>query len=203
MKKAFRARLWLLLLLATRVVLGQSETTTLRAGIFPLAPLNFINENGVAEGLNPDLLREIVRDITEAKQLAGKKTGDPAWCFVHEDQSVRKVQEYPVSQVIATGGKISNQIVGIQRPDREEITWVLINAVPVFAKTNELDRIIVNAMDITQRKDMEDKLKTHLNELERFNKASVGRELRMIELKNEINTLSQELDRSELYTPRK
>ncbi len=33
-----------------------------RVGIFPFEPFNFIDEKEVAQGLNPDLLREIVRD---------------------------------------------------------------------------------------------------------------------------------------------
>ena len=33
-----------------------------RVGIFPFEPFNFIDEKDVAQGLNPDLLREIVRD---------------------------------------------------------------------------------------------------------------------------------------------
>jgi hypothetical protein len=33
-----------------------------RVGIFPFEPLNFIDENGVAQGLYPDLLKEIVKD---------------------------------------------------------------------------------------------------------------------------------------------
>lgn len=35
---------------------------TVRVGIFPFEPFNFIDANGTAQGLNPDLLREMVRD---------------------------------------------------------------------------------------------------------------------------------------------
>lgn len=34
----------------------------IRVGIFPFAPFNYMDENEIAQGLNPDLLREIVRD---------------------------------------------------------------------------------------------------------------------------------------------
>jgi PAS domain S-box-containing protein len=53
--------------------------------------------------------------------------------------------------------------------------------------------------DITARKKAEIALQEHNQELERFNKASVGRELRMMELKVEINRLCQELNRPEPY----
>jgi len=41
---------------------GKGPTGTIRVGVFPFAPFNYVDEQGVAQGLNPDLLREIVRD---------------------------------------------------------------------------------------------------------------------------------------------
>ena len=35
---------------------------TIRVGIFPFEPFNFIDTKGVTQGLNPDLLLEIVKD---------------------------------------------------------------------------------------------------------------------------------------------
>ena len=43
--------------------------------------------------------------------------------------------------------------------------------------------------DITEQKRAEAEILRHVEEMERFNKASVGRELRMIELKKEVNEL--------------
>ena len=51
------------------------------------------------------------------------------------------------------------------------------------------ERIILVIEDITARKQAEENLRQNLEELERFNRAMVGRELRMIELKKEINEL--------------
>ena len=55
--------------------------------------------------------------------------------------------------------------------------------------------------DIVQQKLDAKAMHTKNKELERFNKASVGRELRMIELKQEINTLCRELGKPEPYAP--
>lgn len=49
--------------------------------------------------------------------------------------------------------------------------------------------------DVTDATRAEDELRQHNQELERFNRATVGRELDMIELKREINRLSRELGR--------
>lgn len=53
--------------------------------------------------------------------------------------------------------------------------------------------------DITERKRAEDALAARNEELERFNRASVDRELDMIAMKERINALSRELGRPEPY----
>ncbi|MCX6925676.1 MAG: PAS domain S-box protein [Verrucomicrobia bacterium] len=62
--------------------------------------------------------------------------------------------------------------------------------------------------DITQRKQMEEEVRRHVEELRatneelnRFNEAMVGRELRMIELKQEINALCAQLGQPLRYGP--
>ena len=52
---------------------------------------------------------------------------------------------------------------------------------------------------ITGHKHMEEDLKRNLGELERFNKLAIGRELKMIQLKQEINELLIQLGQAEKY----
>ena len=54
-------------------------------------------------------------------------------------------------------------------------------------------------LDITARKQAEEELLRRNDELERFNRATVGRELDMVELKKRINQLSRELGRAPPY----
>jgi PAS domain S-box-containing protein len=54
-------------------------------------------------------------------------------------------------------------------------------------------------LDITGRKQAEEKMQATNDELRRFNKAMVGRELRMVELKNEINELCRRAGLPERY----
>ena len=51
--------------------------------------------------------------------------------------------------------------------------------------------ILFSGEDITDRKKAEDELKARTEELERINQAFVGRELKMVELKNEIKELKK------------
>ncbi len=66
----------------------------------------------------------------------------------------------------------------------------LVFCTPVFNTGGNIEKIIHVCADITDQKHAEDELKKKNDELERFNKIAVGRELKMIELKKEINALS-------------
>jgi uncharacterized coiled-coil protein SlyX len=54
-----------------------------------------------------------------------------------------------------------------------------------------------NIRDITERKAAEEKAATYLEGLEKLNKMMTGRELTMIELKKEIQTLKEKLNPTE------
>jgi PAS domain S-box-containing protein len=61
-------------------------------------------------------------------------------------------------------------------------------------------RVAIIFNDISDRKQAEEKLQASNEELKRFNKAMVGRELRMVELKNEINELCRRAGLPERYS---
>ncbi|MCP3890133.1 MAG: PAS domain S-box protein, partial [Desulfobulbaceae bacterium] len=92
------------------------------------------------------------------EQMSGKKAIDPAWNFMREDSTIMKVEEYPVSKVFSTKKPIQNYVLGVNRPDRDYVTWVIVNAIPVFSNDSELAKIIVNFVDITALKQAEKKL---------------------------------------------
>ncbi len=93
------------------------------------------------------------------EQMSGKKTIDPSWNFVHEDLTIVKVAEYPVSIVFSTKKPLYDYVFGINRPDRDYITWVIVNAIPVFVNDSALDKVIVNFVDITALKQAETAIK--------------------------------------------
>ncbi|HEX5054885.1 MAG TPA: PAS domain-containing protein, partial [Gammaproteobacteria bacterium] len=83
---------------------------------------------------------------------------------------------------------------------------MLLNARLVADAKHKSERILVAIEDITERSRAEEKLQenhdqllAHTQELGRFNQAAVGRELRMIELKKEVNTLASRLGQPAPY----
>ena len=114
------------------------------------------------------------------------------------DGSFMPHEQCPMAEVIA--GKIPaahDAEVLIERPDGSRIT-VVVNIRPLKTARGEITGAINCFYDITQRKRAEEalaqahaELQSHAEELTRFNRAAVGRELRMIELKKEINELCQ------------
>lgn len=63
------------------------------------------------------------------------------------------------------------------------------------------ESVLVVAHDITRRKRAEEALRAANEELTRFNRAMVGRELRMIELKKEVNELCGQASQPPRYHP--
>ena len=89
-------------------------------------------------------------------------------------------------RVLIEGSEFSEQM-WVSRPNGRmflHITWE-----PVFDKNGNITGVASSTIDMTPIKLAEEKLRQKNEELSRFNKYAVGRELRMIELKKEINML--------------
>jgi PAS domain S-box-containing protein len=82
-----------------------------------------------------------------------------------------------------------------------EIYWEHSSVSPLRNPEQEITHFIAMKEDVTERKLTEDKLKKYTEELELFNKTMVDRELKIIEMKEEVNKLSRELGRGIVYPP--
>jgi two-component system CheB/CheR fusion protein len=75
----------------------------------------------------------------------------------------------------------------------------LVRLLPYRTLEDRIAGVVLNFVDITERKRAEAELQVRHAELERFNSATVGRELRMVELKKEINRLLVRLGETARY----
>lgn len=114
------------------------------------------------------------------EELIGREPAD----FLHPDQ--RLVLE-KTRQAVMAGSPIRQEFK-FRRKDGSDL-WVISAAAPIADRDGRLVRTVSMLTDITARKRAEEELRASIDELESFNRAAVGRELRMIELKEEVNEL--------------
>lgn len=80
----------------------------------------------------------------------------------------------------------------IVRADNE-VRWVDERGSAFFSAEGEVEWLEGIIIDVTERRGAEEKLKQSMDELERFNRLTVGREKQIIDLKKEINLLLEKL----------
>ena len=90
--------------------------------------------------------------------MLGRQPISHEWQFLHEDRSVVDSADYPLNRVIATGKSFAYECMGIKQPGSADITWVTGSAVPVFAPDQSLDRVVVNFMDVSEIKHLQQAL---------------------------------------------
>ena len=95
---------------------------------------------------------------------------------------------------IAAGGPKETEEEVVFASDGHRETLLAIRT-PYFSNDNRLIGVLGIAHNITHLKAAEETLRARNKELERFNRATVGRELDIIEMKLTINALSRELGR--------
>ncbi|MGA1408393.1 MAG: bifunctional diguanylate cyclase/phosphodiesterase [Prochlorotrichaceae cyanobacterium] len=91
------------------------------------------------------------------EQMQGKLAIDPYWQFIDEDYRTLGIEDYPISRVLKTLKPLENIVIGILRPDRHYVTWVLVNGFPHFNPNGALSEVIVSFVDITNLKTAEEK----------------------------------------------
>jgi two-component system CheB/CheR fusion protein len=75
----------------------------------------------------------------------------------------------------------------------------VMRLLPYRTTEGHINGVVITFYDITERKKSEEQLRKNVDELQRFNKAMVSRETRMIELKKEVNELSKLLGKPQPY----
>ena len=102
------------------------------------------------------------------EQMLGKQATDPQWCFLREDGTPMSLAEYPINRVLATHQPLQNFIAGIFQSAAEKVHWVLVNGLPTWDAARQLQSATITFVDITDRKQAEDKINLAQIELKRL-----------------------------------
>ena len=95
-------------------------------------------------------------------------------------------------------GKMHLEVVPY--PNEENPTgWIELSSYPLIDTNEKINGVIESVRDITERKQAKKALDKKLEELITFQRLTVGRELKMIELKEEINILLDQAGKPPKY----
>ena len=113
----------------------------------------------------------------------------PEWREELRDRHNRRIKGEEVPACFEYGGIRKN---GQQ-------VWVEVNVMPIVDEKGTIIGTQSAIRDITERKQADEGLKKSLDEMRRFHRLTVGRELTMIEMKKEVNELLRKSGQEEKY----
>lgn len=109
--------------------------------------------------------------------------------YIHADGSVMKPEEFPSSIAIKEQRIVKPVEIGVVKEDGS-IVWTRVSAAPLpFPEAI----CVIATTDITEQKNIEDALRKSMHESDQLNKFTIDRELKMTELKKEIEELKAKL----------
>jgi diguanylate cyclase (GGDEF)-like protein/PAS domain S-box-containing protein len=91
-------------------------------------------------------------------EMLGMPASDPSWQLVRADGTRMPPSEYPVNDVLRTGTKVSDLVVGVLRPDGGDVRWAICNAYPERDGHGDVRSVVVCFTDCTALKYAEQSL---------------------------------------------
>jgi PAS domain S-box-containing protein len=134
----------------------------------------------------PSLMRDFGRTMEELNEIPLAQTMTPG--------SFSRIQKVMAEEL--TPGRLADKGIAISRTIELEFIhkdgstfWGEVSYELIRDAEGNPRAILGVGRNITARKDAEDKIKNQLDELRRWHETTVGREMRVIELKSEVNEL--------------
>jgi two-component system sporulation sensor kinase A len=146
-----------------------------------------------------NLDKELTYVSSKSKELLGYKPEElhkkKISSFINKNSARGKKAIQKIEDAFKTGKNQKPYLIEIKNKKQEKMI-LEVDESPVKNKKGELIGMSGALRDITHRIKAQEAMKKRTKELEKFHKFAVGRELRMIELKNKIKNLEQELEKA-------
>ena len=146
-------------------------------------------------------------------QMQGRTSVDPRWRATDIDGNDLPGDRHPAMLALKNGTEVRNYIMGIYNPKADQQVWIIVNSIPIFRKGDEKPvQVFSTFLDITDLKNLNDEkqrlkdefeqqvkdktreLNQQIGELEHFFQVTIERELRMEELRKEIELLKKQMN---------
>lgn len=113
---------------------------------------------------------EAIKIINLPKEEILGRYVDDSWKLLDENGVLIPIDKHPVTRAISSRQAVMAQTCSFIRKS-SEVLWMLINVFPEFDNTNEISRIIVTIVDITEKKKVTEDLQQKVLALARSNEA--------------------------------
>ena len=105
--------------------------------------------------------------------------------------------DYP--ELIPDAERVLRTLVPIEREVQGDEHWFLARLQPYRTVEDHIGGLVLTFVDVTERRRANEELREQMEELARFNAVAVGRETRMIELKQKVNEMASRLGETPPY----
>lgn len=129
----------------------------------------------------------------EVEEILGKKH---FYDFLHPEDAERVRDE---AMEILSRKDVFTEFQTRNLDKEGKVVWLLRSGVPILDESGALLGYRGADIDITERKNADEALRHHVREIERFNRLATARELRVVELKQQINELACAAGRTPPY----
>lgn len=165
------------------------ESSSMLQSIFKVAPTGIgVVVNRVITMVNKRVLE--ITGYTEDELI-----GQSAWILYPTREDYDYVGKEKYAQIKQKGtGEVQTRW---QKKDGT-ILHILLASTPIRPEDHSKG-LVFTALDISERHNAKEKLQEKINDLKNFNKLMVGRENRMLELKQEVNELLQAVGKPAKY----
>jgi PAS domain S-box-containing protein len=146
-------------------------------------------------------------------QMQGRTSIDPRWKSIDMEGNDLPGDRHPAMLALKNGTEVRNFIMGVYNPKSDQQVWIIVNSIPIFSEGEEKPRQVFSTfLDITDLKKLNDEkqrlkdefekqviektkeLNQQISELEHFFQVTIERELRMEELRKDIELLKKQIN---------